>query len=109
MPSPDKLSFAAELLKGQSIQIRFDARRPGVEVPAYLTKNGNVTLQVGHAMAVPIPDLKVDAWGMSGTLSFKRRPFFVKVPWSAVFIVVGAEDNRGRVWEEDVPEDVRCP
>jgi len=39
------------------------------------------------------------------TLSFNRSPFFCRVPWSAVFGLVG-EDGRGRIWPEDVPIEI---
>lgn len=105
---PDKQQTAKDLLKGQSLQVFLDARHAGVVVPGYLSKTPDLMLLVGYAMAVPIPDLKVDASGFSGTLSFKQQPFFVKVPWSAVYALGGTEDHKGWVWDDDVPEEAWC-
>ena len=44
-------------------------------------------------MAVPIPDLRVDSEGISGTLSFSRKPFKVRIPWDAIFAL---KDEQGR-------------
>jgi hypothetical protein len=60
-------------------------------------------------MAKPIPDLKVDKNGVSGTLSFKGEPFFCRVPWEALFAVVGTEDSKGAVWDAAIPDEIRCP
>ena len=36
---------------------------------------------------------------------FKGTPFECFLPWNAVFAVVG-EDDKGMVWDEDLPDDV---
>ena len=107
-PPPAKREAALKLLKGGEVKLILDARRAGVIVPEYLATEGRLVLQVGYRMAVPIPDLKVDARGVSGTLSFKRHPFFVNVPWAAVYAVVGVDDGRGWIWHDDVPAEQRC-
>ena len=107
--APGKQEVTERVLVGQSAMLHIDARRSGIVVPDHLAKDEKLVLQVGYAMAVPIPDLKVDAKGVSGTLSFNRQPFLVRVPWAAVYAVVGANDSRGWVWDEDVPEELRCP
>jgi stringent starvation protein B len=62
-------------------------------------------LQFGLNMAVAIKDLEVDDEAVSGTLSFARRPFWVKVPWDAIYALVSDEDQRGMVWPEDAPRE----
>jgi hypothetical protein len=57
-------------------------------------------------MTVPIPDLVIDDDGISATLSFNRTPFLCRVPWTAVFALVGP-DKLGKVWPEDAPPDVQ--
>jgi hypothetical protein len=42
---------------------------------------------------------------MTCTLSFNRAPFWCRLPWNAVYALVG-EDGRGMVWPDDVPPEV---
>jgi hypothetical protein len=57
-------------------------------------------------MAIPIPDLTIDEAGISCTLSFNRSPFWCRIPWHAIYALVG-EDGRGGVWPEDVPPEIQ--
>jgi hypothetical protein len=63
-------------------------------------------LQVGRRMAIPIPDLTIDDEGISCTLSFNRSPFWCRIPWSAIYALIG-EGGRGGVWPEDVPPELQ--
>jgi hypothetical protein len=53
-------------------------------LPAVLKEQTHVILDIGYDLPVPIPDLMIDHHGISGTLSFSRRPFFVYVRWSDI-------------------------
>ncbi len=86
--------------------IHLDPRRPDVVVPKWFMGQPQLVLQVGLNMAIPIPDLRVDEQGITCTLSFNRSPFWCKIPWSAVYALVG-EDGRGGVWAEDVPPEIQ--
>jgi len=96
---------AEALLRGPSLYIHLDPRKPDVIVPPYFKKQPQLVLQVGLNMAIPIPDLKVDDEGVTCTLSFNRKPFWCRLPWSAVFALVG-EDMKGMVWPDEVPAEV---
>jgi hypothetical protein len=102
---PPKKEVALALLEGSSLFVHLDPRRPGVLVPKWFTGQAQLVLQVGLNMAIPIPDLKVDEIGVSCTLSFNRAGFWCRLPWSAIYALVG-EDGRGMVWPEDVPQEV---
>ena len=102
---PPKKEVALTLLEGSSLFVHLDPRRPGVLVPKGFTGQHQLVLQVGLNMAIPIPDLKVDDIGVSCTLSFARVPFWCRLPWSAIYALVG-EDGRGMVWPDDVPQEV---
>ena len=102
---PPKKEVALALLEGSSLFVHLDPRRPGVLVPKGFTGQHQLVLQVGLNMAIPIPDLKVDDVGVSCTLSFNRSPFWCRLPWSAIYALVG-EDGRGMVWPDDVPQEV---
>lgn len=86
--------------------IHLDPRRPGVHVPKWFMSQPQLVLQVGLNMPIQIPDLDVDEAGISCTLSFSRSPFWCKIPWSAVYALVG-EDGRGGVWPDDVPPEIQ--
>jgi hypothetical protein len=74
-------------------------------VPTWFKNQPQLVLQVGLNMPVPILDLNVDEKGVSCTLSFNRSPQFCRVPWNAIYALVG-EDGRGMVWPDDVPPEV---
>jgi hypothetical protein len=86
--------------------VHLDPRRPDVSVPKWFVGQPQLILQVGLNMAIPIPDLKVDDAGITCTLSFNRSPFWCRIPWTAVYALVG-EDGRGGVWAEDVPPEIQ--
>jgi stringent starvation protein B len=102
---PPKKDVAEALLRGPSLYIHLDPRKPDVIVPPYFKKQPQLVLQVGLNMAIPIPDLKVDDEGVSCTLSFNRKQFWCRLPWTAVFALVG-EDMKGMVWPDEVPAEV---
>jgi stringent starvation protein B len=104
-PLPPKKDVALALLQGPSLFIHLDPRKPEVVVPTYFKKQPQLVLQVGLNMAIPIPDLKVDDDGVSCTLSFNRRPFWCRLPWSAIYALVG-EDMKGMIWPDEVPSEV---
>ena len=98
------------LLQGPSVFIHLDPRKPEVVVPPYFKKQSQLVLQVGLNMAIPIPDLKVDDEGVTCTLSFNRRPFWCRLPWTAIYALVGealdGEDMKGMLWPDDVPAEI---
>ncbi len=104
-PLPPKKDVALALLQGPSLFIHLDPRKPEVVVPSYFKKQPQLVLQVGLNMAIPIPDLKVDNDGVSCTLSFNRRPFWCRLPWTAIYALVG-EDMKGMIWPDEVPSEV---
>jgi hypothetical protein len=103
---PPKKEVALALLEESSMFIHLDPRRPDVLVPRGFMGQPQLVLQVGLNMAIPIPDLKIDEVGISCTLSFNRSPFWCRIPWTAIYALVG-EDGRGGVWAEDVPSEIQ--
>lgn len=104
-PLPPKKAVALDLLERTSVFVHLDPRRPGVIVPLVFAKQPNLVLQLGLNMAISIPDLEVGEGGISCTLSFNRRPHFCRLPWSAIYALIGQEGG-GMVWPEDVPPEV---
>src|SRR5258706_16049007 len=109
-PLPRKKDVAMALLQGPSIFVHLDPRKPEVVVPPYFKKQPQLVLQVGLNMAISIPDLKVDDEGVTCTLSFNRRPFWCRLPWTAIYALVGealdGEEMKGMLWPEDVPAEI---
>ncbi len=104
-PSPPKREVFSRLIEHQSLFIHLDPRSSGVVVPGQFVKDSSLVLQVGKAMAIPIPDLEAGDAAISATLSFNRKPFHCTIPWSAVYALVG-EDGKGWVWNDEVPPEV---
>ena len=105
-PLPPKKDVALALLEREpSVYVHLDPRRAGVSVPKWFTTQPQLVLQIGMNMPIPIHDLKVDDEGVSCTLSFSRTPFWCRIPWTAIWALVG-EDQRGMVWPEDVPPEL---
>jgi stringent starvation protein B len=102
---PPKREVATAILGKGSLFVHLDPRLAGVEVPAWLKEQPQLVLQVGLHMLIPIPDLHVDEDGVSGTLSFSRNPFMCRLPWDAIFALVG-DDGRGMVWPESMPVEI---
>lgn len=103
--SPKKLTVALELLERASMFVHLDPRRPGVVVPRGFLKQAQLVLQIGLNMSIAIPDLDVGEAGIGCTLSFDKRPHFCRLPWPAVYALIG-EQGGGMVWHEDVPPEV---
>jgi stringent starvation protein B len=104
-PLPPKKDVALALLQGSSLYIHLDPRKSEVVVPLHFKKQAQLVLQVGLNMAVPIPDLQVDDEGVTCTLSFNRNPFWCRLPWTAIYALVG-DDKRGMIWPDEVPAEV---
>jgi stringent starvation protein B len=104
-PLPRKQAVALDLLERTSVFVHLDPRRPGVLVPQGFLKQPQLVLQIGLNMAIAIPDLDVGDDGISCTLSFNKRAHFCRLPWSAIYALIG-ETGGGMVWPEDVPPEV---
>lgn len=102
---PPKEDVARALLLRGSVFVHLDPRVRGVVLPVHLTRQPQVMLQIGLDLPIPIPDLRVDGEGLSGTLSFNRSPFHCTIPWAAVFALAG-EEGRGMIWETSMPEEL---
>jgi hypothetical protein len=103
---PPKDEVFSLLLREGTVLVHIDARKPDLVLPSWLLGQTHVILELGHDMAIPIPDLSVDTERLKATLSFQRQPFECTVPWSAVFGMT-LHDGRGLLFPEDVPRELR--
>lgn len=101
---PPKPDAAKQILAKGNLTLHFDPRKPGVDVPERFRTQPTLVLEVGHAMHVPIPDLRLDETALYATLSFSQVPYTCTVPWSAVYGLVGP-DKKGVLWEDEIPSD----
>src|ERR1700712_3504949 len=104
-PAPPKKDVCLTLLERAFLYVHLDPRKDGVDVPSSLRRQPQLLLRIGYSLVPPIPDLKVEDDVIACTLSFRGVPHPCRLPWTAVFAMVG-EDGRGMVWSEDVPSEV---
>lgn len=98
-----KLCALMHLLESCFPLVHFATEHPGVVVPAHLKAKPICALQYGlDGMAKPIRDLRIDADGITATLTFGTLASSTHVPWSAVFAIVD-EDGDGWLWRDDLP------
>jgi stringent starvation protein B len=102
---PSKKEVMLALLERSEARVHLDARRPGVQLPEKLLRDGHVRLDYGYGLTPPIADLDVGDEGIRATLSFNRVPFATFVPWTAVYLIADFDGN-GAVWQEDIPPDL---
>ncbi len=102
---PPKKDVARALLLRGNVFVYLDPRAKAAQVPDWMQNQPQLVLQIGLDMPTPIPDLRVDDKGVSGTLSFNRAPYRCHVGWDAVFALVG-DDGRGMVWPSDFPPEI---
>jgi hypothetical protein len=103
LPPKHEVLFA--LLQQGSVFVHLDPRRPSVRCPDWLKAQPSVVLQIGYGLQPSIADLAVEAGGVSCTLSFDGAPYACRLPWHAIYALVGSA-GRGMVWPEDVPAEV---
>lgn len=82
-----RAAFTEALQHADYVQLVCATHEPGVAVPTrYLnTDVRTIVLNIGYRLPVPISDLVIDEWGVCGTLTFDRKPFYVKLPWACVW------------------------
>lgn len=102
-----KQETCLQLLETSSVFIHLDPRVPSVSCPEYLRKQPHLVLQVGLNMAIPIPDLAVEEYALTCTLSFGGRKEFCIIPWKAVFGIANEAGDKGKAWPEDMPQEVK--
>jgi stringent starvation protein B len=103
---PPKREVALALVQtAASVFIHLDPRPADVNVPSWFKSQPELVLQVGLSLVPAIVDLDIGQDALSATLSFNRRPEFCRIPWSAIWGLVG-DDGRGMIWPESVPPEV---
>lgn len=98
MNGEKRAAVDAYLTQGEA-RIIVDARQPGVIVPEHLRRQ-DLVLKISHRYSPP--DLDTSERGITCTLSFDRRSFYVTIPWLALYAVQGAD---GTVTAWPIPDE----
>ncbi len=105
---PSKIQVYKTLLKRYpSLFIHINTKSEFLDLPEKLFSSDSCILQIGLNMAIPIPDLVDDTFGIYCTLSFKGVPHTCSIPWESIYAIIG-EDGKGKVWQEDMPASVKA-
>jgi hypothetical protein len=100
-------ALSSLLAANDTVLVVVDPNHPRVLLPEDLLEaKAPVGLQIGHRMAIPIPDLALTETELSGTLSFRRTPFACRVPWPAIVQISLGEDHI--LWVETIREGARA-
>ena len=90
----------------------------GVVLPPTLLSGVVTAIDVGWGLARPIADLVVNDAGIFGTFSFNATPFYVVIPWPAVFQLAARSDaavadettlSAVLFWIDDAPTETPPP
>lgn len=89
------------------VQLRLDARRPGVRVPEHLVAESSLALNI--SLRFPDTGLVINDRGVAASLRFGGSRFRCVIPWPALWgmLVPGAESLH--VWPPDLPEELGGP
>lgn len=87
LSSVKRAAVVEALQHADHIQLVCATHEPGVVVPMrYMGADvRTIVLNIGYRLPISISDLTIDEWGVCGTLTFDRKPFYVKLPWACVW------------------------
>lgn len=97
------MALEALLATHQSVYVHVDTRLPGVVVPEKLLGKPQVAFKLGYET---MTDFDIDTVGWSARLLVGGNSFEYRIPWSAVYFIVG-DSGAGQVWEVDVPAEAQ--
>lgn len=106
-PPPSKQDVLAHMLGAYPlVRVMFDPTHPEIQgLPAPLRQTACQAIDIGFDLPKTIPDLTVDALGVSATLSFRGAKVWTMLPWQCVFALQpDANPGSGVLWTESVPE-----
>lgn len=97
-----ELCFLEQLL-GNNLEVSVNTKCIGVVLPEWLYAEDSVKLNIGYSLPIPITGLEVNSQGLRCTLSFRRQPFRVQLPWYSVWQIEVMGTTHGWVWPGDMP------
>lgn len=100
----EKKKLFATLLDMGITALHLDPRRQGVIVPGRFRQQNWLVLNYSYRYG--IADFRFDDQVVEASLSFGGQPFYCRVPWAAVFAITDNSRQRGRIFHDEVPQDV---
>lgn len=97
-----KISFFAELMRGEYIFVHLDARHPEVIVPEWLKNNPALKLQLSYKFRGHIEH---DELAITADLVFKGKYHSCRIPWDAVWAMIPSEGD-ACTWPLSIPKDL---
>jgi stringent starvation protein B len=104
-PAEEKREYFALQLNAGVTSLHLDPRCPGVQVPLRFAELEWLILNYSYRYGVR--DFAFDDDAVFASLTFAGQPFPCRVPWKAVFAITDEARTEGRVWEDDLPEEMR--
>ena len=101
--APSKRTVLDNFLAEGPALVQLDANSEGVDVPSRYQTDSRLVLRLGHGLTPPITDMTIDEVGISVTLTFQGQPYQCQLPWTSIYAIVSAQDQRRMVWPDDVP------
>jgi stringent starvation protein B len=102
---PEKLRVFARLVERGMVMVTLDARKDNARVPPKLAGELQLNLNFSHRFGRD--DFFYDDDGVRSSLMFGGQPFFVDVPWTAVYSLSSHVDGERCMWPESFPEELR--
>ena len=100
--SKEKFKIIDELLTQEHVLVHINTRSEGVVIPAHLTKQNTVTLKLSRMFRRPVEITEAE---ITADLLFNGSYFQCVIPWAGIWGATSAE-GEGRVWPDDIPEDL---
>lgn len=99
-----KQAWVDEALGSGKVQVRLDARHPGVRVPERFADEPALALNLSWQF--PNTGMVVNERGLAATLRFGGVSFRCVLPWPAVWGAAPFSSDTSRVWPEDLPPEL---
>ncbi len=103
---PEKLRMFSRLIERGMVMVTIDARKDNARVPSRFSGELNLNLNFSHKFG--IHDFFYDDDGVRCSLSFQGTPFFVDVPWTAIYGMHSHADGERMVWPDSMPEELKA-
>lgn len=103
---PEKLRMFARLIERGMVMVTVDARKDNARVPSRLLRELQLNLNFSHKFGVA--DFFYDDDGVRASLSFQGTPFFVDLPWTAIYGMSSHVDGERMIWPDSLPQELKA-
>ncbi len=108
VPNTEKRDLLNRMLSEvRVVRIYLDGRQPDVKLPdGPWRKEPYVILELGLDLPVPIPDLKINDYGVFASLSFGGKSSRCFIPWGRLFSIQDKASGQGVLWKDGLPPEL---